>query len=259
MTLLSFAPRADLTVRMARDPSDLEAVQRLRYRVFVEELGGDGPGADHHRGLERDRFDAVARHLILVDETRPAGHHVVGAYRLIDREGAEAAGQFYSESEYDLAPLRASGRRLLELGRSCLDPAHRGGGALGRLWSGLAAHVAKSGAEVLFGVASFHGADPAAHGEALSLLEQDYLAPEPLRVRSRCRATHAAWPAEAIDRRRALLATPGLIKSYLRLGGRVGAGAFVDRAFNTKDVCMILDTAELSARGRALYLGAGGR
>ncbi|NNF91025.1 MAG: ornithine-acyl-ACP acyltransferase, partial [Boseongicola sp.] len=49
---------------------------------------------------------------------------------------------------------------------------------------------------------------------------------------------------------------PPLIKSYLKLGGFVGEGAFVDRAFNTTDVCLVLDTARLSVRDRARFSGS---
>jgi putative hemolysin len=62
-----------LEVRLARDPRDLRAAQRLRYRVFVEELGGDGPMVDHAARLEADEFDAVCDHLILVDTSRAGG------------------------------------------------------------------------------------------------------------------------------------------------------------------------------------------
>ena len=110
--------RADdpqLCLRLAQDASDLRAAQRLRYHVFVEELGGDGPLVDHAARLERDAFDPFFDHLILVDLRRdPAlGEHVVGVYRLLPSDRLDRAGQFYSETEYDLGPLKATGRRLL--------------------------------------------------------------------------------------------------------------------------------------------------
>ena len=37
------ADDAVFTLRLARDARDLRAAQRLRYGVFVSELGGDGP------------------------------------------------------------------------------------------------------------------------------------------------------------------------------------------------------------------------
>lgn len=240
-------------VRLATTPEDLRAAERLRYDVFVRELGGDGPLVDHAAGLERDRFDPFVEHIVLVDPARPPGRHVVGLYRLMGEEGAAAAGQFYSEDEYDIEPLRRTGRRLLELGRSCLHPDYRGGTAMYHLWQALATHVASHRIELLFGVASFPGADPQALRAPLSWLHHHHLAPPALRVRSRCPERMDLIAPEALDRRAAMLATPALIKAYLRLGGHVGAGAFVDRAFNTTDVCLVLDTGRMNPRQSGLY------
>ena len=46
---------------------------------------------------------------------------------------------------------------------------------------------------------------------------------------------------------------PSLIKAYLRLGGCVGEGAFIDHAFNTTDVCLLMDTAMLNERQSKIY------
>ncbi|RMD89802.1 MAG: GNAT family N-acetyltransferase [Alphaproteobacteria bacterium] len=254
------APAFEL--RLAADEADRRAAQRLRYDVFVRELGGDGPLVDHARGLERDRFDAHADHLMLLDRAREARglSPVVGVYRLMREEQARAAGGFYSAAEYDLAPLLGSGRRLLELGRSCLHPEYRGGAAMMHLWGGLAEYVERHGIELMFGVASFHGTDVAALAEPLSLLHARHLAPEEIRPRALPGHFQSMdlVPRDQIDRRRAMLATPALIKAYLRLGGFVGEGAFVDHAFNTTDVCLVLDTARLNPRQREIYTRRGG-
>ena len=244
-------------LRLARSEDDLLAAQRLRYAVFIEELGGSGEMVDHERRLERDRFDPVFDHLILVDTRRDASKldHVVGVYRLLPGERAAEFGRFYSESEYDLAPLKASGRRLLELGRSCVHAEYRGGTAMFHLWNGLADYVLEREIEVMFGVASFHGTDIEALRVPLSFLHHNYLAPENLRVR--VQPDHFQpmdlVPAEEVDRREAMLNTPALIKAYLRLGGFVGEGAFVDREFNTTDVCLLMDTARMSAKHKGFY------
>ncbi|MBM9595518.1 GNAT family N-acetyltransferase [Roseitranquillus sediminis] len=245
----------DLTLRLAADERDLRAAQRLRYEVFVEEMGGDGPMVDHKRRLERDAFDEVCDHLVLVDAARdPSGlDHVVGVYRLLRDDQLAPNGRFYSETEYDLAPLRQSGRSLLELGRSCLHPNYRGGGAMFQLWKGLADYVTRHGSEILFGVASFPGIDVEALAMPLAQLHLAHLAPPELRVRSRMPQRMDLMPPEKIDRRRAMVATPALIKAYLRLGGHVGWGAFIDRQFNTVDVCLVMDTERLSGRGHNLY------
>lgn len=238
--------------RLARDAADLEAAQRLRYRVFVRELGGGGPGVDHARGLEADAYDPYCEHLLLFDRARD-GVPAVGVYRLLDGQGAARAGRFYSEAEYDLDPLKRSGRRLLELGRSCLDLDYRGGPGMMHLWMALAELVRRRGIEILFGVASFHGTDPQKLAEPLSQLRRAHLAPEDIRPRSRVYQPMDLMPIEAINRTRAMRAVPALIKAYLRLGGFVGDGAFVDHAFNTTDVCLLLDTSRMNDRQRALY------
>lgn len=248
---------AHFDVRLALREADLLSAQRLRYRVFVEELGGDGPLVDHGRRLERDEFDPVNDHLVLIDTRRDEGalDHVVGVYRLLRSDQAAAFGRFYCDSEYDLTPLRATGRRLLELGRSCVDPDYRGGTAMFLLWNALADYVLDHGIEVLFGVASFHGTEVEALKLPLSWLHHHHLAPGPLRVR----ALPAGFqrmdlvPARELDRRAAMVAMPALIKAYLRLGGFVGEGAFLDHAFNTTDVCLLMDTAAMSDRHKGFY------
>ncbi len=247
------APGPQFRVRLATTEADLRAAQRLRYRVFVEELGGDGPMVDHDARLERDRFDAFFDHLLLVDEAKNAA--VVGVYRLLRDDQADRAGQFYSEGEYDIGVLRGTGRRLLELGRSCLDAEYRGGAGMYHLWSGLADYVKTHGIEILFGVASFHGTDPHALAQPLSLLHHRHLAPAPLRVRARAEHFQPMdlIPDAALDRRAAMLQVPPLIKAYLRLGGYVGEGAFVDHAFNTTDICLVMDTARMTEKQKSFY------
>jgi len=109
--------------------------------------------------------------------------------------------------------------------------------------------------EVLFGVASFHGTDPAPLADALSLLHHEYLAPTDLRVRAQEDAylNMNMMPRDQIDRRAAMQQIPALIKAYLRLGGCIGDGAFVDHVFNTVDVCLIMDTARMADRYRGQY------
>lgn len=244
-------------VRLAGDEADHRAALRLRYQVFVEELGADGPLVDHAAGEERDEFDPFFDHLVLIDRARDPARldHVVGVYRLLPCDRMRRAGRFYSEAEFDLSVLKASGRRLLELGRSCVHPDHRGGTGMFLMWNALAAYVLERGIEVLFGAASLRGTDVEALRMPLSHLYHNHLAPEALRVRAigDGAVSMNLLPADQIDRRAAADAIPALIKAYLRLGGFVGDGAYVDRAFNTTDVCLVMDTARMSAKHRDFY------
>jgi putative hemolysin len=248
---------ATYEIRLATSARDLRASQRLRYAVFVEELGGTGPLVDHENRLEADEFDTAYDHLIMVDPTCDPDSldHVVGAYRLLRSDRAEALGRYYCDAEYDLSKLRASGRKLLELGRSCVHPAHRGGAAMLLLWNALADYVLEHDIEILFGVASFHGTDAQALKMPLSWLHHHHLAPEALRAR----ALEAHFqpmdlvPAADLDRRAAMAEMPNLIKAYLRLGGFVGEGAFIDAPFNTTDVLLLMDTKLMSEKHREFY------
>ena len=241
-------------VRLAHTSEDLRAAQRLRYDVFISELGGSGPLVDHVRKLEIDEFDDFVDHLLLID-TKTG--QTVGVYRLLRRDMADRAGGFYSENEYDLGKLKSSGCPILELGRSCLHRSYRGGTAMHQLWSGLAAYVALHKIEILFGVASFHGTDIKTLSQPLSMLHHHHLAPPELRVTALPEAYQNMnlINEKSLDRRSAMLQIPSLIKAYLRLGGFVGDGAFVDYDFNTTDVCVMLDISRLSERKWKMFGG----
>ena len=250
-------PEPLFELSLASGPDDLAKAQRLRYAVFVEELGGDGPLVDHAARREADRFDPYFDHLILRDRNRPGDDDVVGVYRVLRCEAARGAGGFYSADEYNLSPLLDSGRRLMELGRSCIHRAYRGGMAMFQLWTGLADYVRQHEIDILFGVASFHGTDPDALAAPLSILHHRHLAPPELRVTARPPGAVAMdrVPEAQVDRAAAMRAVPPLIKAYLRLGGFVGQGAFVDRDFNTTDVCLVIDTERMNAAQAARYTG----
>ena len=247
----------DFLLKLAETVEDIQAAQRLRYDVFVAEMGGDGPMVDHDARLERDKFDPFFDHLMLLDQTRgdSVADQIIGVYRLLRDDQMPNVGQFYTEGEYDLSVLKNSGRKLLELGRSCLNAEYRGGTAMYVLWNGLGEYVRDHGVEILFGTASFHGTDLDALADSLSILHHRHLAPEELRVRAlpqHYTEMNRKAPDE-LDRIAAMRAVPALIKGYLRLGGFVGEGAYIDRDFNTTDVCLVMDTERLSATQQKIY------
>jgi putative hemolysin len=123
------------------------------------------------------------------------------------------------------------------------------------LWTGLGDYVTANDVSVMFGVASFHGREiePIAH--ALSYLHYNHLAPEDLRVRA-CDEHFVAMdvlPEDKVEKFEAMRQTPALIKAYIRLGGFVGEGAYIDYEFNTVDVCLLMDTSRMVQRYRQFY------
>lgn len=240
---------ARLVTKWAETTEELCAAQRLRYDVFVAEMGGDGPMVDHCAQIEADQFDPYCEHLLLMDQDRPSNAQVVGAYRVLPGEIALQGPGFYSATEFDLSPLIRSGRKLLELGRSCVAAEFRGGTGVFHLWQALAEYVLCQDVSIMFGVASFPGTEIPKLAPALNHLTDHYLAPADIRVR----ATPAARVPETPSAIDALGKMPALIKAYLRLGGVVGDGVFIDHAFNTTDICLILDTENMNSRQRQFF------
>lgn len=245
------------SLKLAKTEAELVAAQQLRYRVFVEEMGALADSGSISGQLEKDHFDPYFDHLILCDNriTDPM-QAVVGVYRLLRSEIAVRGVGYYGANEFDLSKVTQSGRSAVELGRSCVDMAHRGGLALHMLWTGLAEYVLAHDIEIVFGAASFPGVNIARIEQALSFLHQNHLAPEDLRVQ--VKPAHAQRldirPPSQIDKLAALRQIPPLIKAYLRLGGFVGDGAYLDARFNTIDVCLLLDTNRMSQKHRAYYV-----
>jgi putative hemolysin len=234
-----------LGVRIATSAAEIDAAQALRYRIFYEEMGAHPDDATRATQRDRDRFDAVADHLLVVDHAIGSGPEgVVGTYRLIRSQAAERVGGFYSADEYELGAVIAFPGEVMELGRSCVDLAHRNRAVMQLLWRGIAAYVFRHRIGLMFGCASLHGTNPDALATELTYLHAHHLAPPELRPRavaSRYVEMRRMDP-EAIAPLRALAALPPLIKGYLRLGGFVGDGAVIDSQFNTVDVAIVVKT-----------------
>ena len=235
----------NLGVRIATTDAELDAVQALRYRVFYDEMGAVPSEAAARSQRDRDDYDAVADHLLVVDHAiGPGPEGVVGTYRLIRQPAAERLGRFYSADEYDISAVIAFPGHMLELGRSCVHQDYRGRSAMQLLWRGIAAYVFLHRIDLMFGCASLPGTDPDAIAAELTYLYYNHLAPPALRPRalpSRYVDMRRLDPA-SFDPRRVVASLPPLIKGYLRLGGFVGDGAVIDRQFNTTDVAIVVKT-----------------
>jgi putative hemolysin len=230
---------------LAADNAEIDAVQALRYRVFYREMGAHADAAVNAAERDRDIYDTVADHLLVVDHALGDGpESVVGTYRLIQRDGARRIGQFYSAGEYDITAIEAIPGRILELGRSCVDAEYRSRAVMQLLWRGIAAYIFQHKIELMFGCASLPGTDPDALAMELTYLYYNHLAPAAVRPRA---LPHRyiemrRLEREDIDARAALNRLPPLIKGYLRLGGFIGDGAVIDADFNTTDVAVVVQT-----------------
>jgi putative hemolysin len=252
--------RGKLVLRQAQDAQEIEACQKLRYQVFYEELGAHADAETARSRADRDRFDAICDHLVVVQTgsdmpvtgPRLADGELIGTYRLLRQEVAETSGGFYTQGEFDIRPviLAHPDLRFLELGRSCVLAPYRTKPVVELLWQGIWDYVRAHGIDVMLGCASLDGTDVSKHDAALSFLAANASAPPEWRVRALPQryVEMRRQPAEAIDQRQALRQLPPLIKGYLRLGCYIGEGAVIDSQFNTIDVLIVLPVSAINSR-----------
>lgn len=247
-----------LEARLAVTNREVRRAQRLRYRVFHEELSALPTAASLLARRDKDGFDALCDHILVLDHAaerhafRPGKPKVVGTYRLLRQDVAERHFGFYTAGEFDVAPLIDAYPRLrfLELGRSCVLKPYRKRRTVDLLWHGVWSYVLHHRIDVLIGCASLEGTDPAQLALPLSFLHHYARAPEPWRLKPAA-GRHIAMdrmPKSLIDIKAAMRALPPLIKGYLRLGAMVGEGAVIDRRFGTTDVLIVLPVSAISQR-----------
>ncbi len=244
-------------IRLAVSDKDLRQAQRLRYEVFFEAGGALASGAAKAARRDLCAFDPNCDHLVVFDvearsrsgERKP---RLVGTYRLLRREVAARHGGFYSQGEFDLAPLLAAHprSRLLELGRSCVDAAYRGKRVIELLWRGLYLYAHHHGIDALIGCASLVGTDLGALDLPLSFLLRCAQAEDDWQVAALPHRAAKFTPRDEadIDVRRAAGLLPPLVKAYLRTGARFGRSAVIDHQFGTTDVFAIMPMADIEAR-----------
>jgi putative hemolysin len=253
-TAVDFLPQrvqSTIEVSWAKHQDEVREAQRLRYAVFVNEMGARLPKTIP--GHDIDLFDDYCEHL-LVRDLRTG--QVVGTYRVLTPAQAKRAGSTYSDTEFDLTRLRNLRQRMVELGRSCVHPAHRHGGVIMALWGALFKFMDHNQLDIMIGCASI----PMLHNGMVSgdvaasiwhQLRQTHLADIQHQVRPR-----TALPIDDLDHHLPI-APPALIKGYLRLGSKILGAPAWDPDFNTADLPMMMQTADLPPRYRKLFgLGA---
>jgi putative hemolysin len=235
-----------LIASFARNDAELMEAQRLRFKVFGEEMGAKLPSASE--GIDRDRYDQYCEHLLVREASE---NKVVGTYRILTPTKAEMAGGYYSESEFDLTRLLHLSDRMVELGRSCVHWDYRDGATITQLWGGLAKYMLQHKYEYLIGCASISMADGGhAAASIYRKLHKLYAAPVEYTVFPRC-----PLPLHALNQQ--LDATvPPLLKGYLRLGAYVCGEPAWDPEFNTADLLILLPMSRLSSRYAKHFLKA---
>lgn len=241
------APRSahGLRVAWARHADEVREAQRLRYKVFAEEMGAHIKTPEP--GLDIDLFDPYCDHLLV----RDAEGRLIGTYRALPPHQARRLGTLYTETEFDLTRLYHLKPRLLEIGRSCVHRDYRNGAVILALWSGIAAYMQRHGLDALIGCASMPmhcGGHTAA--SLWAQLQRTHLAAIEDRVQPRLPLP--------IHRLRQDLAVepPALLKGYLRVGAKVCGAPAWDPDFGVADFPVLLRLSQVNPRYARHFLGA---
>ena len=113
-------PRAEVRVRVANSAHEREAAFRLRYRVYVQELGYRQAHADHVRRVVEEPLDATAEVFVAY-----ADNEVVGTVRSNMGDSGDFGGV---AGRYGMVQLGAHyPRRVALTAKLIIDPHYRNG------------------------------------------------------------------------------------------------------------------------------------
>lgn len=226
---------------LAKTAEQMDAVQRLRAQRF----------RSRDALVDLDRFDPVCHHLMIRIAPDPAPIGVARFRLLVEPDEIEAC---YSAQFYDLAALARTGRRLVEVGRICIDENHAHDIDIARMMIAALTHIASvCRADMLMGCASFPKAEPARHADALRFLFNRHLGPKALRPGRRAGMKHVSAMDGLLPQQTDLRQVPALLRLYLRLGGWVSDHAVCDHNLDTVHVFTAVEVNSIpSARLRAL-------
>lgn len=226
-----------LDVGLATSEAEILEAQKLRWRVFGEEMGAKLPSRTP--GVDKDIYDPYCDHLVVREGD---SGRVVGTYRILPPAQARKVGSYYSESEFDLTRFTHLRGRMVEVGRSCIDPDFRTGAVITLLWNGLARYMMQNGYDYLIGCASIGMADGGHNAANIFMSLQDHLSPLEYRVFPRCPLP--------LDRLAGVggAEVPPLLKGYLRAGAWVCGEPAWDPDFNTADLLLLLPMSRVESR-----------
>ena len=189
----------------------LQEAQALRFNVFSGEFNAKLKGAE--LGLDMDDYDVHCSHIGVRDM---ATGQLVATTRLLDHKAATTLGRFYSEEEFSLHGLGHLQGPILEIGRTCVDPAYRNGGTIAVLWSELAEILNEGAYSYLMGCASIPMHDGGIQAHAImQRLRERYLCTEHLRAEPKNPLPTLDLPSNVICE------MPPLLKAYMRLGAKI--------------------------------------
>ncbi len=209
--------------RFASSQREVLAAQALRYQCF---------NLLNKVELDVDDFDTICQHVLIENlET----NKLICCYRILNFENGKNISSSYSAQFYDLKSIESYSKPMIEVGRFCIDPEVNDPSVVLTAWAALAQIVAQSRTELLFGCSSFEGIDKRKYVDSFALLRERYIAPVHWRPRIKS-AKVFCYSKDLkckVDKKKALINMPPLLKTYLSMGAWVSDHAVVDLNMKT--------------------------
>lgn len=261
INLASFKRKFELDIQQGRftlktldNADELRAAFRLRYKVFQVEL----IGLEDNDQEDFDSYDLHADHLGIFDTKSGL---LVATCRLNHSDFCQS---FYSEQEFNLAPLVNNNLKKLELGRVCVHRDYRKGILIILLWKAIAKYIETSKADILFGCGSVNTEDPdEAHLLYKYLHLKNKIRPmigvEPtLKYKSEgfeAKKSDLNDPLTDAEIIKAEAILPSLCRSYFDIGCFVPTAPAFDKEFKCIDFLTVLNMSELDPQVQKKMFG----
>ena len=209
--------------RYASSQIDVLAAQSLRYQCF---------NLSNKDELDIDDFDALCQHVLIENlETEK----LICCYRILKFDSGKNISSSYSSQFYDLKVIENFTEPMIEVGRFCIDPEVNDPSIVLTAWAALAQIVDHNETELLFGCSSFEGIEKEKYFDSFALLRDRYMAPDHWRPKIKAAQVfcYSKDLIYKVDKKKALLNMPPLLKTYLSMGAWVSDHAVVDLNMQT--------------------------
>ena len=209
--------------RFASSQIDVLAAQSLRYQCF---------NLSNKDELDVDDFDTLCQHVLIENlETEK----LICCYRILSFDSGKNISSSYSSQFYDLKVIESFTEPMIEVGRFCIDPEVNDPSVVLTAWAALAQIVDQNQTELLFGCSSFEGIEKEKYLDSFALLRDRYMAPDHWRPKIKAAQVfcYSKDLIYKVDKKKALLNMPPLLKTYLSMGAWVSDHAVVDLNMKT--------------------------
>ncbi len=228
-------------VKIAENPEEIEAAQKLRFKVFNLEQGKGLKNSSKFE-IDIDEFDDYCLHLIVFDKKRKK---VIGTYRAHLGYIAKQSHGFYSSREYNIKDLDKLADQSIELGRSCVSPEYRTGSVVSLLWSAISVLMMRTNLVYMIGCVSLEETDPAVGWAIYEYIREQYPAQQKQLAEPKPEFKLPKPPEQEkeqiLDDPLIESYIPPLFKGYLRLGAYICGEPALDKEFGTIDYFILVD------------------